>query len=74
MKYVVLGYCYMYTFPISDSHSAFVNWLKSDLKVTSAGFIHEGKCCGSSESLGICSSTEDTDLLNTIMNMKVLGL
>lgn len=74
MKYIVLDHCYMYLFPVSDSHSKFLRCINSTMKCTSAGFIHKGECCGESESLGLKSDPKDTSLFNDLMNMRILGL
>ena len=74
MKYIVLNYMYLYLFPVSDSHNKFLRCLNSDLKCTSAGFVHKGICCGESTSLELKSSIDDTKLFNDLMNMRILGL
>ena len=74
MKYIVLNHCYMYLFPVSDSHDKFLRCLGSSLKCTSAGFIVKGKCCGASESLALQSDPGDTELFNMMMNMRIIGL
>jgi len=66
----------MFTFPDSVQHDvmamAVVNlknqthgdWKRVERQVVSAGFIEGGVCVGKSESLGLLSRPEDTELFN----------
>ncbi len=80
MKYIVTkdekGKEEMFTFPDSVHHNVMAdavsylknqthdNWKRINRDVVSAGFIEGGVCVGKSESLGLSSRPEDTELFN----------
>jgi len=87
MKYIVTknkeGKEEMFTFPNSINHDIMAeavshlknqshgSWFRVFRSVISAGFVSGGQCTGKSESLGLVSRPQDTDILIAQQNEQI---